>query len=132
MILAIRTDKPEAELRLLKDDKEIGSYIWEAHRELADTLLNKINDLLIKNKIGLSGIKGLIIFTGSGSFTGLRIGTTVANSLSYGLYIPISSAEGEDWIKQGLENLKNSKAGEFVIPKYSGEPNITKPKSSSA
>lgn len=132
MILAIRTDKPETELHLLKDDKEIDSYIWEAHRELADTLLNKINDLLIKNKISLSGIKGLIIFTGSGSFTGLRIGTTVANSLSYGLNIPISSAEGEDWINQGLENLKNSKVGEFVIPKYSGEPNITKPKSSSA
>ena len=132
MILAIRTDKPEAELHLLKYGKVIDSYIWQAHRELADTILSKINDFLTKNETNLNHLKGLIVFTGSGSFTGLRIGTTVANGLSYGLSVPIVAAEGDSWIEQGLDGLKNTKPNNFVIPKYSGEPNITKPKSSSA
>ena len=132
MILAIRTDKPEAELRLIGNGKEIDSYSWQAHRELADTILKKIDQILVKNQASIKSLEGIIIFTGNGSFTGLRIGTTVANSLSYGLDIPIASAEGEEWVEQGVQNLKSTKIGEYVIPKYNAEPNITQPKSSSA
>lgn len=128
MILAMRTDKPEAELHVIENGKVIGSSSWQAHRELADTLLKKINQILVKNQANIKSLEGIIIFTGNGSFTGLRIGTTVANSLSYGLSIPITSGEGEGWIDQGMKNLKTTKVGEYVIPKYSAEPNITQPK----
>ena len=95
-------------------------------------VFNKINEILAKNQSSLSSLEGIIIFTGSGSFTGLRIGTTVANSLSYGLNIPIVSSQGSNWLENGMENLKNAKNGEYVIPTYSSEPNITHPKNSSA
>jgi tRNA threonylcarbamoyl adenosine modification protein YeaZ len=130
MILAIRTDKPEAELYLLENNQAVAEIKWEAHRELADTLLIKIKELLESKNITNNYIKGIIIHTGEGSFTGLRIGTTVANAMAYSLNIPIISTEGEEWIGLGVENIKSAKAGDLVMPKYNSEPNITKPKGS--
>ena len=129
MILAIRTDKPTAELYLYQESSQIGIYNWEAHRSLADTLLTKIKEFLDNNNTALNELEGIIVFTGKGSFTGLRIGTSTANALAYGLEIPVVAGLGEEWIKQGLENLKKANKGDYVIPKYNAEPNITKPKS---
>jgi tRNA threonylcarbamoyl adenosine modification protein YeaZ len=130
VILAIRTDKPEAELYLLNDDKVASEIKWEAHRELADTLLVKIKELLELKNITNDGIEGIIMHTGEGSFTGLRIGTTVANAMAYSLNIPIVAAKGDDWIDSGIKAIKSAKAGELVVPEYNAEPNITKPKGS--
>jgi tRNA threonylcarbamoyl adenosine modification protein YeaZ len=128
MILALRTDKPNAELFLFDGHTKVDEYRWEAHRELADTLLNKISNLLDENNLTLNDLNGIIIFTGEGSFTGLRIGTATANALAYGLNIPIAASKGEKWIELGLENIASTKVGEFVVPEYSAEPNITRPK----
>ena len=128
MILAIRTDKPTAELYLYQESSQIGNYNWEAHRSLADTILTKIKEFLDNNKIALNELQGIIVFTGEGSFTGLRIGTSTANALAYGLEIPVAAGLGSEWIKQGLENVSSAKVGEFVVPEYNAEPNITKPK----
>jgi len=130
MILAIRTDKPEAELYLLNDGKVASEIKWEAHRELADTLLVKIKELLESKNITNNDIEGIIMHTGEGSFTGLRIGTTVANAMAYSLNIPILAAKGDDWIDSGIKAIKSAKAGELVVPEYNAEPNITKPKGS--
>ena len=130
MILAIRTDKAEAELYLLSGSETLDTYKWLAHRELADTLLLKIRDFISNNNVGLKDLEGLIIFTGEGSFTGLRIGTSTANSLAYGLGIAVAAGTGTDWIHGGLVNLQASKPGEYVIPRYNAEPNITEPRKS--
>jgi tRNA threonylcarbamoyladenosine biosynthesis protein TsaB len=128
MILALRTDKPEAELYLYEHNNLVAKEVWEAHRELADTLLSKIREILKNSNLKNEDITGIIMHTGEGSFTGLRIGTTVANAMAYSLNVPIVSAEGEDWMSNGIESLKTAKVGELVVPKYNAEPNITKPK----
>jgi tRNA A37 threonylcarbamoyladenosine modification protein TsaB len=130
MILALRSDKPEAELYLFDDDKKIAEIKWEAHRELADTLLGKIKEILVNNNITDNEITGIIMHTGEGSFTGLRIGTTVANAMSYSLSVPIVATEGDNWISEGLGKITSSKPGDLVVPKYNSEPNISQPKDS--
>ncbi len=130
MILALRSDKPEAELYLFDDGKKIAEIKWEAHRELADTILGKIKEILVNNNIADKDITGIIMHTGEGSFTGLRIGTTVANAMSYSLGVPIVAAEGENWINEGLGKITSSKPGNLVVPKYNAEPNISQPKDS--
>jgi tRNA threonylcarbamoyl adenosine modification protein YeaZ len=130
VILAIRTDKPEAELYLINNGNVESEIKWEAHRELADTLLLKINELLKLKNITQADIKGIIMHTGEGSFTGLRIGTTVANAMAYSLSVPIVAAKNDEWIKSGLDLIKSVKVGDLVVPEYNAEPNITKPKGS--
>jgi len=127
MIMALRSDKPEAEIYLVSDGKR-QEYSWLAHRSLADDIIPKIEQMLIRNNATFEDLKGLIIFTGEGSFTGLRIGTTVLNTLSYSLNIPIVGSTGSDWLEKGLKDIVDKKTGQYILPKYSSEPNITKPK----
>lgn len=128
LILTIRTDKPEAELGLYDDAKQLGYVKWQAHRELSETIHVKIKQLLKKNKVNLSDLNAIAVFKGPGSFTGLRIGLSVANSLAYALNIPIVSTQGEQWIEDGVKRLKGSEDETVALPEYGSPPHITKPR----
>ncbi len=129
MILAIRTDKPEAELHVLDAAGEtLAKHTWEAHRQLAATLVTTIESFLSEGNTKASELSGIVIFTGAGSFTGLRIGTTVANALAYAHTLPIVYGEGEGWIADGFKKLTSAKPEHYVTPKYDKEPNITQPR----
>jgi tRNA threonylcarbamoyladenosine biosynthesis protein TsaB len=117
-ILAFRTDKPEAELYLYNDNKKIAGIKWEAHRKLAETIHNQIDELLNKSSIPLSDVQGILIFKGPGSFTGLRIGFSVANALAYAQKIPIVAKSGEDWLEQGINDLLAGKNDKIAAPQY--------------
>ncbi len=129
MILAIRTDKPEAELYALNPEDEVVCEItWHAHRELSNTIFYKIDEVLEGAESDFSGLTGLIIYEGPGSFTGLRVGATVANTLAYSLDIPIVGTSGEEWVSDGAQRLRARENDEIVTPEYGGEANITKPR----
>lgn len=128
MILAMRTDKPLAELVLLDGGKEVARYEWEAHRQLAATLVRSIQVFLEKNGTTVKKLSGIVVFSGSGSFTGLRIGATVANAIAYSHNLPVVASEGDKWLSEGVRKFSQAKPGKYVIPTYDREPNITKPK----
>lgn len=129
MILAFRTDQAEAELYLLDASaKVLVHHHWLADRQLADSLVPATAEFLKKNHKDWQDLTGLIVFTGSGSFTGLRISTTVANALAFSLNLPIVKAAGEHWLDEGAKQLTQIKPGNYVTPDYSAEPNITRPK----
>lgn len=128
MILGLRTDKPEAELYLFNNAQQVDHLTWHAHRELSDTLLIKIDELLNTNTLNKSDLTGVIIYQGPGSFTGLRIGISVANALAYSLNIPIAAAAGETWIQKCLEDITHNNQPEVVIPEYGSEAHITQPR----
>jgi len=129
MILALRTDSMTAFLGLLSPTGEmIKSNEWEAGRQLSVQLPSAIDDILTAADAEYQHLTGLVVYEGPGSFTGLRIGITIANTIAHELHIPIVGSTGEDWIASGIFKLKNSKAGSIVMPVYGGEANITKPK----
>lgn len=127
-ILSLRTDKPEAEIGLFDGKKQIAYITWQAHRQLSDTLLTKIEQLLKQANLKMNQLDGIAIYKGPGSFTGLRIGITVANTLSYSLNIPIIGKQGDDWQEQGIKDLLVGKNQTQILPLYGAEPNITKPR----
>ncbi|MDR1197289.1 MAG: tRNA (adenosine(37)-N6)-threonylcarbamoyltransferase complex dimerization subunit type 1 TsaB [Candidatus Nomurabacteria bacterium] len=128
MILAIKTAEVEAELYLVDLDSSavLATEKWTAGRELLDGLLTKIQDLL--TDVGFSQLSGLIVFTGPGSFTGLRIGISTMNAIAYAEKIPIVGATGVDWLKVGLGRLRGGADDKLVMPEYGGEANISTPK----
>lgn len=127
MILAIRSDSPTATLVLLKDG-EVDRLEWEAGRQLSKELLSKILQMLKKQQNSWSDLEGVVVFAGPGSFTGLRIGITVANTLAYSLSVPVAAGRGQNWVEDGLRALKAARSGHFVLPEYGSEPNISRPK----
>lgn len=128
LILALRTDKPEAELGVYEADKQLAHETWQAHRELAETMHHKLEQILNKLSISINSLEGIVVYEGPGSFTGLRIGITVANTLSYALAIPIVGSTGNDWLETGIQKLNNGKNDRIVVPQYGADPHITKPR----
>ncbi len=124
MILAIKTADKDTTLVLIDGDKEVGRIEWESGRQLSNDLLKKIEELVGE----WSKLTGLVAFKGPGSFTSLRIGITIANTLSDTLHIPIVGVDGSDWINDGVSYLQNDENHQIVLPEYGGEANITKQK----
>jgi tRNA threonylcarbamoyladenosine biosynthesis protein TsaB len=128
LILTIRTDRPEAELGLFQDGAKLAYSKWHAHRELAETIHSKIKELLGSQNCGLGDLEAVAVFRGPGSFTGLRIGISVANTLADSLGIPVVSGTGSDWIDKSCSRLKNGENERIALPEYGAEPKTTKPR----
>lgn len=128
IILTIRTDKPEAEVGLYTDNKELAYETWQAHRALAETLLSKIAETLAAQKLSLKDVAGIACYKGPGSFTGLRIGLTVGNALAYGLRLPIVSETGHNWRQTAVRRLLSGEKEPIALPEYGADIHITLPK----
>lgn len=123
MYLALRTDKPEAEIYLLNQRGDIEAQkIWLANRTLARDLPGEIDKLVAGDYEKLAGI---IAFRGPGSFTGLRIGITVANAIAYGRGLPIVGVMGDNWLSDGVRQLDSHCDDQIVLPEYGAAPHIT-------
>ncbi|MAU34132.1 hypothetical protein CL689_04340 [Candidatus Saccharibacteria bacterium] len=124
VIIALRTATPVCELSLRHDDAWIDRD-YEAGRTLARTLLSRINDVAEGD---LSKITGIVAYAGPGSYTGLRIGLTVVNTLASSMKVPIVGVSGDDWREEGLRRLLANEDDVIVMPVYGGEPHITTPR----
>lgn len=129
MILAIKTDNPTAELIVLGDDgQEIVREEWLAERRLAHELLGKLEEMLARAHGNWSSLTGLIVFKGPGSFTGLRIGISVMNTIAYSQKLPIIGSMDEAWLADGVDRLRNGEDDRIVLPEYGAPARITTPK----
>jgi tRNA threonylcarbamoyladenosine biosynthesis protein TsaB len=123
--ITIRTDKPEAEIGLYEGQKQLAYHTWEAHRQLAEALHQKLEQHLSDNHKTLKDIQAIVVFKGPGSFTGLRIGITVANALAYSLQVPIVSAEDPNWLTAGIARILSGDTEPIALPEYGAMPHIT-------
>lgn len=138
LILTVRTDKPLAEIGLYQDEQRLAYDSWQAHRQLGQTIHQRIRQLLQAVEYDWQDIGGLVVWRGPGSFTGLRIGLTLANTLAQSQAIPIVGVTGtadtadndESWIKPGISRLQQAENDITVMPEYGAEANITKPRGS--
>lgn len=128
IILTVRTDKPEAEIGIFDAETQLAYETWQAHRELAETIHAKIAEMLKQAGKNLEDIEGIVAFKGPGSFTGLRIGLSVANALAYAQRIPIVAAQSDGWIKIGIKHLQNHESNKLALPEYGADAHITAPR----
>ncbi|CAN5318097.1 hypothetical protein BH10PAT1_BH10PAT1_3990 [soil metagenome] len=78
------------------DDKRFEKELGERSSQ---KLLPFIEEVLKKNKLKTNDITEIKVNTGPGSFTGLRIGITIANTLGFVLGIPVNGKDTETEIK---------------------------------
>jgi tRNA threonylcarbamoyladenosine biosynthesis protein TsaB len=97
-------------------------------RELSKNLLRFLQQSLESEGRGWSDLDGIVVFRGPGSYTSLRIGITVANTLADGLRIPIVGSSGENWRAEGDGLLKEQTAPQVITPIYYQDAVITQPR----
>ncbi len=123
MIILLDTSTATCFLTVIDGDSR-QSYEWEAGRTLARGLLG-----FLQEKTGdLRKITGIGVMKGPGSFTGLRIGLTVANTLADSLGVPIVGVGGDNWQDVALEKLQSGENEKIILPTYGSEAHITRQK----
>lgn len=127
MILLLDSSTSACKLILIDGDMRLD-FDWQADRGLAKGLLKFIVESLKKCDKTWSDISSIGVFEGPGSFTGLRIGMTVLNTIADLQKIPIVGGRGEDWIKQVLEKINSSVNEKIILPFYGSEAKITSPR----
>lgn len=127
MILLIDTSTPVCRLTFIEGDRRVDKE-WEANRELAKGLLGFLQSNLEELDISWGDLKGIVAFRGPGSFTGLRIGLTVVNTIANAQQIPIVGSIGDTWQETGLGRLEAGENDHIVLPEYGAEANITTPR----
>ncbi|MBA3332210.1 MAG: tRNA (adenosine(37)-N6)-threonylcarbamoyltransferase complex dimerization subunit type 1 TsaB [Actinobacteria bacterium] len=85
LILAFDTATDSAASALVWDGEVLGE---QASR--AVTLLADVDSLLRRGGVKRTQLEGLVVGTGPGSFTGLRMGLAVARALAFALELPVA------------------------------------------
>jgi tRNA threonylcarbamoyl adenosine modification protein YeaZ len=62
---------------------------WTAGYRHGEELLTRVDGLLSSAGVELGALSGIVVGTGPGAFTGLRVGLATAKGLAHGLRIPI-------------------------------------------
>ena len=109
MKLYLDTSTPVCILKL--DDKE---YRAELGRDMAEKIFDFIEEKLAENHKTWQDLTEITYMSGPGSFTGLRIGAAIVNTLADQLNIPLYDHHG---------NLRP-----VILPDYGREANISAPK----
>lgn len=123
MIILLNTSTQVCELTLIDGDARYCES-WQADRSLAKDLLKFLIRSLDRYSKNISDIDGIGVFAGPGSFTGLRIGITVMNTLADALDVPIVGGIGDDWQNKIIDDLKCGKNQKIVLPFYGSEAKI--------
>lgn len=89
-------------------DKE--TFLTDSKKDKSQKLLSFIDETLKKKKLSIKDVTAIEVNTGPGSFTGLRVGVSVAQTLG--------------WVLGILVNGKDIKKGEIIEINYKNKINI--------
>lgn len=92
----------ELSVQIQNEEKIIKKVQKAKNIRGSQVILLTIDRLLKEAKISLEDIERMYIHMGTGSYTGLRVGAAIANTIAFCLEIPVN----------------DKKSGEFVYPSY--------------
>ena len=90
-ILYIDTSSSYLYTSIVENDKLISEIKEEFGQSLSEVALPRIASMFDKNNLSPKDIDKIIVVNGPGSFTGIRIGITIAKIYAWSLNIPITT-----------------------------------------
>ena len=89
MEISIDTASETASVALSNKGLTVAEYAWNCHRRHSVELLPTIEQLLKRVDSSVEDISAVFVCTGPGLYTGLRVGISTAQGLSYSLGVPL-------------------------------------------
>ena len=114
---------------LAKDGKVIDKIYYEAWQRQSEMMVTEIDNILNKNKIKKEDLDAVVVGIGPGSYTGVRIGVTIAKTIAYALKIKIYAKSSLSLLKDPEKPticLFNARSGRSYFAVYKGNKVIEK------
>lgn len=89
LILAIETSTQICSLAVLRDNKVLAEWYVQSGRTHSTGIMLQLTGLLERSGIDKKALQAIAVNIGPGSFTGLRIGLSLAKALAIALNIPL-------------------------------------------
>lgn len=74
---------------LAKDGKLVDTIFYNAWQRQSELMVTEIDNILKRNKIDKKSLDAVVVGIGPGSYTGVRIGVTIAKTIAYALHIKV-------------------------------------------
>lgn len=84
--LFLDTSSSYLTLAIIKDGKELKSLYEYLDKDMSKETLNKIKIIMDSLNLKPNDVSNIIVVTGPGSYTGLRVGVTIAKTYAWGLH----------------------------------------------
>jgi tRNA threonylcarbamoyladenosine biosynthesis protein TsaB len=107
-LLAIETSNDACSAALLTDNK-VTTFFEIAPKQHTKLILSMINSLLNDARLSLAQLDAIAFSYGPGSFTGIRLATSVAQGLAYGAKLPVLAISTLRVLAQRAAIEKNAK-----------------------
>ena len=114
LILNIDTSSAVCSVCLAEDGELVSERNDLSENKHASRLTTLIKELIEDQKIRLKDISAVAISSGPGSYTGLRIGTSVAKGICYGLNKPLISVSTLQGLAHRMSELKPDESGIYI------------------
>ena len=120
----IDTHDKEVLFALYKDGKVLDKINKESNMRHSEIAMPSLIELIERNNLKINDIDEIFTVIGPGSFTGVRIGVTIAKTLAYLLKKPIRSISSIDleYFSNGLKKglYKVDEKNGYFIANYDG------------
>ena len=74
---------------LAKDGKVVDKICYEAWQRQSEMMVTEVDNILKRNSIDKKELDAVVVGIGPGSYTGVRIGVTIAKTIAYALKIKL-------------------------------------------
>ena len=88
---------------------------WQSAHRHGEELLPRLDRLLADSGTPRSALAAVVVGTGPGSFTGLRIGLATAKTIAYSLELPIVGLPTMQLLARAAANADQASAGRLAI-----------------
>jgi tRNA threonylcarbamoyladenosine biosynthesis protein TsaB len=88
-ILALDTSGPSLAVAVLKNEVLLAEKFLNISNQHSVNLLPVLDGLIQELDLAYNELSAVAVAVGPGSFTGIRIGVSTANTLAYGLNVPV-------------------------------------------
>ena len=119
-------------MSLVKDGEVLFNFHEEIKSDMSSKILSIIDFGLKKSNISIKSINKIFVVTGPGSFTGVRIGVTIAKTIAWSLNIPVVPISSLEYIattktnKKYLISMIDARRGNVFAGIYDSDLNIIK------
>ena len=119
MILCISSSSPETSVALLAMD---GSVQWSEREVAQNRGTSFVFSVLERRELDLSCVELFAADLGPGSFSGVRVGVTIAKTLAYAQKKQVAGASAFDLVSRDATVVLPARRGEFFVRPPGEEP----------